>query len=111
VASYSSICHYFYTHTHTLITKKKKKKKKKKIAPVTIMVVVTWKVVTYGMGGGVMPPTASTPEGSNPQGVEQDEFNFVEMASGAKQKVGGKVTGCALNLESLSRGSTCTSRS
>jgi hypothetical protein len=30
--------------------------------------------------------------------VEQDEFSFVEMASGAKQKVGGKVTGCALNL-------------
>jgi hypothetical protein len=30
--------------------------------------------------------------------VEQDEFSFVEMALGAKQKVGGKVTGCALNL-------------
>ena len=30
--------------------------------------------------------------------VEQDEFNFIEMALGAKQKVGGKVTGCALNL-------------
>ena len=30
--------------------------------------------------------------------VKQDEFIFVEMASGAKQKVGGKVTGCALNL-------------
>ena len=30
--------------------------------------------------------------------VEHDEFSFVEMASGAKQKVGGKVTGCALNL-------------
>jgi hypothetical protein len=30
--------------------------------------------------------------------VEQDEFSFVEMDSGAKQKVGGKVTGCALNL-------------
>jgi hypothetical protein len=30
--------------------------------------------------------------------VKQDEFSFVEMASGAKQKVGGKVTGCALNL-------------
>jgi hypothetical protein len=49
-------------------------------------------------GGGVTPPAASAPEGSNPQGVEQDEFSFVEMASGAKQKVGGKVTGCALNL-------------
>jgi hypothetical protein len=24
--------------------------------------------------------------------VEQDEFSFMEMASGAKQKVGGKVT-------------------
>ena len=30
--------------------------------------------------------------------VEQDEFIFVEMASGAQQKVGGKVTGCALSL-------------
>jgi hypothetical protein len=30
--------------------------------------------------------------------VEQDEFSFIEMASGAKQKVGGKVTGYALNL-------------
>ena len=30
--------------------------------------------------------------------VEQDEFSFVEMASGAKQKVGGKVMSCALNL-------------
>ena len=30
--------------------------------------------------------------------VEQDDFSFVEMASGTKQKVGGKVTGCALNL-------------
>jgi hypothetical protein len=30
--------------------------------------------------------------------VEQDEFSFIEMASGAKQKVGGKVTGCILNL-------------
>jgi hypothetical protein len=30
--------------------------------------------------------------------VIQEDFSFVEMASGAKQKVGGKVTGCALNL-------------
>jgi hypothetical protein len=30
--------------------------------------------------------------------VKQDEFSFVEMALGAKQKVGGKVTGCTLNL-------------
>jgi hypothetical protein len=30
--------------------------------------------------------------------VEQEELSFVEMASGAKQKVGGRVTGCALNL-------------
>jgi hypothetical protein len=29
---------------------------------------------------------------------EHDEFSFVEMASRAKQKVGGKVTGCSLNL-------------
>jgi hypothetical protein len=31
--------------------------------------------------------------------VEQDEFSFVEMASRAKQKVGGKVMGYALNME------------
>jgi hypothetical protein len=30
--------------------------------------------------------------------VKQDDFSFVEMASGTKQKVGGKVTGCNLNL-------------
>ena len=30
--------------------------------------------------------------------VKQDEFSFIEMASRAKQKVGGKVTGCILNL-------------
>ena len=30
--------------------------------------------------------------------VKQDEFIFVEMASGTKQKVGGKVMGCTLNL-------------
>jgi hypothetical protein len=30
--------------------------------------------------------------------VEQDEFSFIEMAWRAKQKVGGKATGCALNL-------------
>jgi hypothetical protein len=30
--------------------------------------------------------------------VKQDEFSFVEMASSTKQKVGGKVTGCILNL-------------
>jgi tyrosine-protein phosphatase YwqE len=30
--------------------------------------------------------------------VKQDEFSFVEMASGAKQKVGGKVMGSLLNL-------------
>jgi hypothetical protein len=30
--------------------------------------------------------------------VKQDEFSFVEMALGANQKVGGKVTGCTLNL-------------
>jgi hypothetical protein len=29
---------------------------------------------------------------------EQDEFSFIERASGAKQKVGGRVTGCTLNL-------------
>jgi hypothetical protein len=30
--------------------------------------------------------------------VGQEEFSFIEMALGAKQKVGGKVMGCALNL-------------
>ena len=30
--------------------------------------------------------------------VEQDEFSFIEMALRAKQRVGGKGTGCALNL-------------
>jgi hypothetical protein len=30
--------------------------------------------------------------------TEHDEFSFIEMASGAKQKVGGKVMGCSLNL-------------
>jgi hypothetical protein len=30
--------------------------------------------------------------------LEQDEFSFVEMALGAKQKVGGMVTGYILNL-------------
>jgi hypothetical protein len=30
--------------------------------------------------------------------IERDEFSFVDMDSGAKHKVGGKVTGCVLNL-------------
>jgi hypothetical protein len=30
--------------------------------------------------------------------VEQDELKYVEMASGVKQKVGGKVTGCSLKM-------------
>jgi hypothetical protein len=30
--------------------------------------------------------------------VKQDEFIYVEMSSGVKQKVGGKVTDCSLNL-------------
>jgi hypothetical protein len=30
--------------------------------------------------------------------IEQDEFSFIEMASVAKQKVGGKATDCILNL-------------
>jgi hypothetical protein len=30
--------------------------------------------------------------------VDQDEFRFVEMAYGAKQKVEGKVIGCILNV-------------
>jgi hypothetical protein len=34
----------------------------------------------------------------NVKAVEQNEFSFVEMESGAKHKVGGKVMGCALNL-------------
>jgi hypothetical protein len=37
-------------------------------------------------------------KGIKVKAVEQDEFSFVEMASGAKQKFGGKVTGCSLNL-------------
>jgi hypothetical protein len=34
--------------------------------------------------------------------VEHDEFSFVEMALGSKQKVGGKVTGCTLSMGDLS---------
>ena len=34
--------------------------------------------------------------------VEHDEFSFVDMASGDKQKFGGKVTGCTLNLGEFS---------
>jgi len=30
--------------------------------------------------------------------VEQDEFSYMEMASGAKKKVGGKLTDYSLNL-------------
>jgi hypothetical protein len=30
--------------------------------------------------------------------VDQDEFRYVEMDLGAKQKVGGKVTDCSINL-------------
>jgi len=30
--------------------------------------------------------------------VEQDEFRYVQLASGAKQKVGGKVKDCHINL-------------
>jgi len=30
--------------------------------------------------------------------VKHNKFSFVEMASGAKQKFGRKVTGCSLNL-------------
>jgi hypothetical protein len=33
--------------------------------------------------------------------VKQDEFIFVELASGDKQKVGRKVTSCSLNLEEI----------
>jgi hypothetical protein len=43
--------------------------------------------------------------------VEHDEFSFVEMDSGDKQKVGRKVTVVALTWESFSLGPTCTSRS
>jgi hypothetical protein len=41
--------------------------------------------------------------------VAQGEFSFIKTASEAKQKVGGRVIGCALNLGELSRGSTCAS--
>jgi hypothetical protein len=30
--------------------------------------------------------------------IEQDEFRYIEMASGAKQKFGGKVMNCIINL-------------
>ena len=40
--------------------------------------------------------------------VEEDEFIFVEVSSGAKQKVGGKVMGCSLNVGEFSLGPTCT---
>ena len=30
--------------------------------------------------------------------IVHDKFSFIEMTSGAKQKVGGKVMGCILNL-------------
>jgi hypothetical protein len=30
--------------------------------------------------------------------VEHDKFSYMEMTSSAKQKVGGKVTDCSLNL-------------
>jgi hypothetical protein len=30
--------------------------------------------------------------------VEQDKFSFVEIASRAKQNIGGNFTGCTLNL-------------
>jgi hypothetical protein len=35
-----------------------------------------------------------------PKAVVQNEFSFAGMASEAKQKVGGRVTGCALTRES-----------
>jgi hypothetical protein len=44
--------------------------------------------------------------------VKQDKFRFVEMASGDKQKLGGKVKGCSLNLGEFfffSLGPICTS--
>ena len=34
----------------------------------------------------------------NVKAVEQDEFSFVEMASGAKPRVGGNFMGCTLKL-------------
>jgi hypothetical protein len=43
--------------------------------------------------------------------VVRDGFSFLEQASSANQKAGGRVTGCALNLGELSLGSTGTSRS
>jgi hypothetical protein len=36
-----------------------------------------------------------------PKAVVQDKFSFTGMASEAKQKVGGRVTGCTLNLGDL----------
>jgi hypothetical protein len=37
-------------------------------------------------------------KGTKVKAIEQDEFILVEMDSGSKQKVGGKVMGCILNL-------------
>jgi hypothetical protein len=37
-------------------------------------------------------------KGINVKGFKYDEFIFIEMALGSKQKVCGKVTGCSLNL-------------
>jgi hypothetical protein len=42
--------------------------------------------------------SSETLKGINLKEVKQDEFSFVEMASRAKFKVGGKVTVCTLNL-------------
>ena len=42
--------------------------------------------------------------------VKHDEFIYVEMASGAKKKVGGKVTDCSLNLVFFVIRPTCMSQ-
>jgi hypothetical protein len=41
---------------------------------------------------------ATLKKGTKVKAIEHDYFSFVEMASGAKQKVREKVTGCTLNL-------------
>ena len=43
--------------------------------------------------------------------VEQDEFSFVEMASGEKKELEERLRVVSLTWESLSQGPTCTSQS
>ena len=42
--------------------------------------------------------SSETLKGIKVKVVEQDEFRYIEMVSGAKHKVGGKVMDCSINL-------------